>query len=71
MNHIDKDIEKMQWKIQGLTECCGGVLNVEWIYEREDGKLLGGYYNKCRVCSKCNEVIVDTGIIYMDTQKLQ
>ena len=47
MNDIDRDIDEMQWKIEGKTPCCGGEYTTKWrTVPRELSVLV-------RCCSEC------------------
>ena len=54
---LDKDIDEMQWKIAGLTSCCGGTITTEWIHNCVEGEYCRSY--PWWVCSKCRKLLSD------------
>ena len=50
MNKLDKDIEMMQWKIQGLSECCGGSVSTLFHQEYSSSRTLA--YEICSICGQ-------------------
>jgi hypothetical protein len=61
----DADIDEMQWKIAGLSECCGGIVSSRW--KQQEGYTYGVYL-EVMDCSKCNKIKTQTGAMFIDME---